>query len=979
LDKWPIFPLMAETPDAASAEAADEAANEAERLGALRRLGILDTAAEAEFDALARAASLACGVPISLLTLVDEHRQWFKANIGLEGVTETPRELAFCAHAIKGSALMEVPDATQDARFAHNTLVTGPPGIQFYAGAPIRLSNGHNVGTLCVIDLQPLQLNNTQREILCCLAKAAACAIEAWRAKHVQDQAARTLRDSEARLRQNEALLRRVSEVAGIDNWHYDLDTGAGFCSPGLYRIRGGDSSEPATIAAAIAFVAPSARPQFIAAIARAAAGEGGWDLELPLIRTDGTQIWVRSVGSADPYDDKAGDGKPAGISGTLQDITDRVNQFAALEKANERLSLATETCEVGIWEWQIPEDRTSFDARMHLLFGRRPEDAELDGRNWWLAVHPDDRAGLVQALDATVTTGVPLATEFRAVWPDGSVRLIQTSARAIRNAAGRIVRLSGVSWDVTESRAAETMRVARDAADRASRAKSDFLATMSHEIRSPLSGLLGVLELLRTTDLDDEQAKMAGMIQHSATMLMAVLNDVLDFSKIEAGAMSVSLAPTNPAELARALAEPYIVIARQKQLRFTLSIAPDVPAWIMTDGLRLRQIIGNLLSNATKFTAAGAIAFGMTVVETAGVPMLCVTVRDTGIGMPADVIERLFQPFSQADGSTTRTFGGTGLGLSIARNLARLLGGDLTVTSEAGEGSQFSLRLKLRPSAPPAGQASAPRPGTDQLSAIETAVPLRGRALVVDDDTTLRWLTQRQLAMLGFQVDIAVDGEAALQKLLTHPYDLLVTDCHMPRMTGQELAQAVRGQADPGLRGMPILGLTADVTEAQRILCQEAGMTELAIKPLTLEHLSQCLGRILGRILGPGGEARPGSGPAPALRAIAFDPQIYLSIFDRNDAEGAAWLEDFLASARRDAAALAAPDAALTAIAHRMAGAAFSAGAMLLGAAARALEQAAARDDRAAITAGRTAVRQEVAAAAAAIGDFLGQEAVLF
>jgi PAS domain S-box-containing protein len=925
----------------------------------LRDLGILDTPAEAEFDALARAASLACGVPVSLLSLVDEDRQWFKANIGLDGVSETPREFAFCAHAIRGDDLMEVPDATQDTRFADNPLVTGEPGIQFYAGAPIRLSSGYTVGTLCVIDRQPVSLNDTQREILRCLAKAASCAIEAWRAKQVQEQAARTVHEAAALQRRSEAQLRRISEAAGIETWHYDLASGEGVCSPGMARIRGGDPAEPATLAKAIGFVAPAARPQFEAAIARAAAGEGGWDLALPLVRADGRHIWVRSVGSADPCD-----GRPASISGTLQDITQRVAQVAALEQANERLSLATETCEVGIWDWRLQDDVTKFDARMHQLFGRRPQDDELDGKNWWLVMHPDDRAGFSQALRDSATSGRPLATEFRAVWPDGRVRLIQCSARVTRDAAGRAVRMVGASWDVTESRNAEAMRVARDAADRASRAKSEFVATMSHEIRSPLSGLLGVLGLLRATRLDEEQARMAGMIQHSAAILMAVLNDILDFSKIEAGAMSISLAPADPAELARQLAEPYVAIAKGKQLDFSLSIGDEVPPWVMTDGMRLRQILGNLLSNAAKFTASGEIALSMTVVQGAGAPMLCVTVRDTGIGMTQAVIGRLFQPFAQADGSTTRNFGGTGLGLSIARSLARLLDGDLSVTSSPGKGSVFTLRLPLRPCAPPACPASPPLCGAD------SNVPLSGRALVVDDDTTLRWLTQRQLATLGFHVEVAVDGEAALQKLRSEPCDFLVTDCHMPRMTGAELTQAVRASADQHLRAIPILGITADVTEAQRSLCLAAGMTELAIKPLTLDRLSQYVRRMFGSDGGVAAETQE----APALQAIAFDAQIYSSIFERHDAEGAAWLQDFLASARRDDASLAAPGAALAEIAHRLAGAAFSAGAMLLGAAARSLEQAASRQDQEAVAAGLAAVHEEVVAASLAIEAFLDQ-----
>jgi len=535
-------------------------------------------------------------------------------------------------------------------------------------------------------------------------------------------------------------------------------------------------------------------------------------------------------------------------------------------------------------------------------------------------------------------------------------------------------VRLVGVFWDVTERHAAEAMRLARDAADRASQAKSDFLATMSHEIRSPLSGLLGVVELLRGTALDREQRRMVGMVHGSASMLLAVLNDILDFSKIEAGAVSVAPEPMALRRFIDDLVQPHTVTAGRRGLRFGVSIDPDLPDGILCDPLRLQQILGNLLANALKFTATGEVMFVVGLNREAALPMLRFAVRDSGIGMTADVLERLFQPFTQADGSTTRNYGGTGLGLSISKKLAALLGGDIIATSTSGKGSEFVLHLPLiRAELVPEAVDDTPRS------------PWLGRncrVLVVDDDPTIRWLTQRQLEKLGVPVDHAPDGAAGLEKLVSGRYDLILTDCHMPNMDGVALTRAVRALPDVAVSPMPVVGLTADVTEAQRLRCVDAGMTDLAIKPLTVDSLSQLLVRhlpTLAHAIAPLAEAA-----AVKLQSVAFDEQLYLAVFEPGDPEGVAWLHEYLDVARRDYQTLAglagvAIDAAgstIAQVAHRLAGASFSAGAMLMGEAARAVEGAALAKDPIALPNALVALAATHQMAEAAIVAFLARAA---
>ncbi len=521
---------------------------------------------------------------------------------------------------------------------------------------------------------------------------------------------------------------------------------------------------------------------------------------------------------------------------------------------------------------------------------------------------------------------------------------------------------------DITQRKLDEAvLRAARDEAHRAANAKSAFLATMSHEIRSPLSGLLGVLELLRATALDAEQSRMADMIGNSGRMLLAVLNDILDFSKIEAGAMTIASEQTPLHTLLEEMVQPHVAAGRLKSLAVTLTIESAVPSHVTTDSLRVRQILGNLLSNAMKFTSAGSVAVRADLVPATNPPMLRIAVSDSGIGMSAEALARLFQPFMQADSSTTRRFGGTGLGLSISHKLAALLGGDLTASSAPGKGSTFTLTLPCRACPAPAAAAAESWP--------HPALARGLRVLLVDDDPTNRWLMERQLLQLGFAVDVAEDGEAGLAAARAASYDVVVTDLHMPRRDGIGLAEALRAANDPALRNVPIIGLTADTTAEQRARCEAAGMTAVAIKPLTASHLAN----LLGGILAWPARAAAETTPTPALKAVPFDSQIFLALFDRDDGEGALWLREYLQTARDQVAELMSlPVPALAQIAHKLAGSSFSVGAMKLGAAARALELAAlAPAPPSALAPLAAGVQAEYAAAEAAITKFLLAAAV--
>jgi signal transduction histidine kinase/CheY-like chemotaxis protein/HPt (histidine-containing phosphotransfer) domain-containing protein len=529
---------------------------------------------------------------------------------------------------------------------------------------------------------------------------------------------------------------------------------------------------------------------------------------------------------------------------------------------------------------------------------------------------------------------------------------------------------------DILRSRENEAAaRAARDAADALARSRSEFLATMSHEIRSPMSALVGVVDILRETSLDPEQSRMATMIHSSALALLGVLNDILDFAKIENRALSITPAPTLLGALVDEVAQLYLLGAARKGVAVSIRVSPGLPTEVLVDPLRLRQILNNLLSNAVKFTSTGEIALSVDAAPGEPEKKLRFVVRDSGIGMPPEVLLRLFSPFMQADGSTTRDFGGSGLGLYISQRLALLHGGSLTVVSRAGEGSAFTLTLPLR---------TPPLPSRAPQPALPSPAPTLagfGRVLVADDDPTHRWLSQRQLEMFGLEVATAGGGEAALSMLLGGGFALLLTDYHMPGMDGVALARAVRAAADPALRALPIIGLTADAAFAQATASSDVGMSEIAIKPLRREQLHSVLARHL-----PGAAHDMPLPAAAAVPVVAFHDATYRDLFAPGDPDGPAWLANYLTLADRledELRRLLGPRDrmpvsrdALAALAHRLMGCSLSVGATRLAETARALERAARGEEAPTLRQLLNSVSRDLEETRQAIAAFLAGEA---
>ena len=932
--------------------------NEARRLAVLRELGLLDSEPDSGFDALVHAAASLTGCPVALVSLVDEHRQWFKATRGT-AYTEIPRATSPCARTILGDELLEIADLQADASFASNPLLQSEQPLRFYAGVPL-MFRAARLGTLCVMDRRSRRLSVEEREALHGLARVATELLRSHQRMNAVDAEHRRLIDfgrasgdwmwetdetlrttwvSEAfatvtglaaehvvgrpvqdqplldelgdakpelgclldllrrcqpfsravmqkhtprgllyvsrsavpvfgedgrfrgyrgtardvttqvaatrRSRGQDALLRKLTaQVPGvIFQFQLNADGSCHFtyASRGMRNMLGRPmrldphGTKPAM---PLSIIHPDDVAGFAQSIYRSADALEPWHREYRVVRGDHHVRWLETRAMPERL--------PEGGTlwhGFTTDVTERKETELALRRSEERWEMAADAGGLGIAEIDVATGALTMDRRACIIHGLPHPAAALTLERWMAAIHPDDRdstrLGLMQALDTRST----LEARYRLVRPDGREVAVEITARGRYDEASRPVGVVGTCRDVTTQRELERLQRDKEAAERANRAKSEFLSRVSHELRTPLNGILGFAQLMaldRAAPLAPEQQRRLDSVARAGRHLLNLINDVLDVTRIESEDFSLQPACVDvwaAVSECLALIQP---LADEAGVKLPELPADRPPCWVMADPRALEQVLMNLLSNAIKYNRpAGRVEITVQPIAGTQPARYRIAIRDEGRGIAKEQQGSLFQPFNRLGAELSRTEG-SGLGLVICRRLVEGMGGAIGVQSAKGKGSTFSVDLP----------ASTPRP---QLPAMSRPVEISRPALCTGPREVL-YIEDEPLNMVLMEevfrnqpqwtLLVADDGATGTRMARESTPDLVLIDMNLPDMHGLTLIETLR--RDPRTRALRCIALSADAMREQIDAALAAGFDEYWTKPIDVPRVLADLARLL-------------------------------------------------------------------------------------------------------------------------------------
>lgn len=563
------------------------------------------------------------------------------------------------------------------------------------------------------------------------------------------------------------------------------------------------------------------------------------WHGEICNRKKNGGQYWVSAT--IVPIVDEQG--MPRQYIGIRTDITERKAMEEALRESEQRLQIALEAGEIGLWTWNTQTDKAVFSPQWMTMLGYETHDLPHCGDTWRRLLHPEDTSAVQRALEAHFSgRAAAYEVEFRLQHKNGGWRWILAAGRLIDlDSEGRPLRMAGIHKDITDRKVVEDLLVeAVEKAESASRAKSDFLATMSHEIRTPMNGIIGMTSLLMDTPLNDEQSHFAVTVRNSAEALLGIINDILDFSKLEAGRLEFEETSFEIRPLVEGVVDLLSPRIRGRSIDLSYLVPNEARGVFRGDPGRLRQVLLNLAGNALKFTQRGGVSVIVSLLAGEGAePILRVKVIDTGIGIPESARPRIFGTFSQADSSIGRRYGGSGLGLAISKRIVDAMGGKIGFETEEGKGSTFWFEVPLL------------RSDEEPFEDICENPLLDARILVVDDNPINREIFQYQLEGWGARVITVESAALGLMEVRAAqakemPFDLVILDHLMPGMSGLDLAAVLR--SDPASSAMPlVMASSADIASLKPAV-QALNINHLLSKPVRQSALLDVLMLVLGR-----------------------------------------------------------------------------------------------------------------------------------
>jgi len=624
-------------------------------------------------------------------------------------------------------------------------------------------------------------------------------------------------------------MLKMAERVAGLGHWRFEAATGKVSWSDEVYRIHGVDPAafDP-SYDDAIGFYHPDDR-QAVRDWGAAALETGVCsDFRLRLIRADGAQRTV--VSQCVP--ERGVDGRITGLFGVFQDVTETERAVEKVRRSEARYRLLADHVGDVIARIQPGGHSNYISPAIHALLGYTAE--QMAGMKAQDFVHPEDRRAVLETIERGLAGQGSQRLQHRAVHRDGSTVWVESHFQAVPDNRGGVRELVVAIRDVSQRKALEEELVeARNTAEAGARAKSEFLANMSHELRTPLTAVIGFAGLLKSSEtLGAQEQRFADRIGVASEALLSVINDILDVSKLDAEGVELEARAFSPRGLAEDVTSIIEAQCHAKGLALDCVIAVDAPEALIGDEGRLRQVLLNFLSNAMKFTEHGSVRLDLGVRD----GRLCAAVSDTGVGIAPDKIERLFERFTQADASTSRTHGGTGLGLAISKRLIETMDGQIGAFSRPGQGSTFWFEVPLAV----ADSVGAAPPACEDVA---QAQPLR--ILLADDTAANRELVALMLGQTGgLTVDTVENGHEALVAVRAGCFDLVLMDVHMPVMDGLAATRAIRAESGPWA-ATPIIALTANIDPPRIEEMRRAGMDAHIGKPIQIAELLSCIRRV--------------------------------------------------------------------------------------------------------------------------------------